>query len=336
MRTQRRTAMLWIVPLALVVTGTLGYRLIEAGRYDLFDSLYMTIVTLSTIGYGETHELSRAGRAFTILLILGGVTAFFYSVTEIARSVASGEIANMLGMRKMERTLASLKDHIIVCGYGRMGRLVCREFARSHRPFVVIDISEEDLRDFECENGIKLVGDATSDEVLKHAGIDRAHSLVTVMSSDADNLFTTLSARLLNPRLIIVSRVEEMQSEQKLIRAGANRVISPYEIGGRRVAQAVIKPTVVDFIELTSRTEHIALQMEERKIEPRSPLVGSTLMNSRLHADHHLMIVAIKKPSGQMVFNPPAETTFEAGDILIAIGHRDHLGVLDALAKPKA
>ncbi|MCX5661542.1 MAG: potassium channel protein [Planctomycetota bacterium] len=336
MRMPRRVLMLWLVPVALVVVGTIGYRVIEAGRYDLFDSLYMTIVTLSTIGYGETHELSRAGRVFTIFLILSGVSAFFYSVTEIARSVVGGEMANMLGKRKMERTLATLKDHIIVCGYGRMGRLVCREFARNHRPFVVIDINEADLRDFECENGIKLVGDATSDDVLRHAGIERAHSLVTVMSSDADNLFTTLSARLLNPKVVIVARVEEMQSGQKLIRAGANRVVSPYEIGGQRVAQAVIKPTVVDFIDLTSQSEHIALQMEERRVEANSALAGSTLDDSRLHAEHHLMIVAIKKPTGQMVFNPPVETVFEVGDILIAIGHRDHLGALDKLAKPKA
>ena len=328
---------LWCVPVALVVTGTIGYRVIEHGKYDLFDSLYMTIVTLSTIGYGETHELSRPGRVFTIFLILGGVFTFFYSATEIIRSVVSGEIADMLGKRKMERTLATLKDHIIVCGYGRMGRLVCREFARNHRPFVVIDINAVDLQDFEYENGIKLIGDATNDEVLKHAGIERAHSLVTVMANDSENLFTTLSARLLNAKLIIVARVEDMQqSEQKLLRAGANRVVSPYEIGGTRVAQAVIKPTVVDFIELTTRTEHIALQLEERKVEPNSTLAGRNLRDSRLHADHHLIIVAIKKHSGHMIFNPPADTVLEAGDILVAIGHRDHLGTLGDLAKTKA
>jgi voltage-gated potassium channel len=295
----------------------------------------MTIITLSTIGYGETHPLSDSGRVFTIFLILGGVFTFFYSATEIIRSVVSGELAGHLGKRKMERALAHVKNHIIVCGYGRMGRLVCREFARTGRPFVVVDVNEEDLRDFDYPNGIKLIGDATSDDVLKHAGIERAHSLVTVMASDADNLFTTLSARLLNAKLVIVARVEEMQSEQKLLRAGANRVISPYQIGGTRVALAVLKPTVVDFIELTTRTEHIELQLEESRIEANSPLAGTTLQTSRLGAEHHLIIVAIKKHTGHMLFNPPADAVLEVGDILVAIGHRDQLGTLSIMARTR-
>ena len=327
----RRLLILWLVPIALVAIGTVGYRTI-AEKYSWLDALYMTIITLSTIGYGETHPLEPPGRIFTICLILGGVFTFFYAGSEIIRTVVSGEIAEMLGKQKMERLLATLKDHIIVCGYGRMGRLVCREFDRCQRRFVVIDINEDDLKDFAFTTGIKLVGDATSDAVLKHAGIERAQSLVTVMSSDADNLFTTLSARLLNPKFIIVARVEDMLSEQKLLRAGANRVISPYEIGGTRVAQAVLKPTVADFIELTTRTEHIALQLEEVKVEPASVLVGRNLTDSRLHAEHQLIIVAIKKQSGHMVFNPHARTEIEAGDTLVAIGHRDHLEVLGSLA----
>jgi voltage-gated potassium channel len=158
---------------------------------------------------------------------------------------------------------------------------------------------------------------------------------VTVMMSDADNLFTTMSARLLNAKLVIVARVEDMITEDKLKRAGADRVVSPYQIGGTRVAQAVIKPTVVDFIELTTRTEHIELQMEETKIEPNSVLAGCNLRDSRLQAAHRIIIVAIKKKSGHMLFNPPAETVLEVGDILIAMGSRDHLGLLDQLAKAK-
>ena len=182
-------------------------------------------------------------------------------------------------------------------------------------------------------HGVVLVGDATSDDLLKQAGIERAHSLVTLMAFDAENLFTTMSARLLNAKLLIVARVEAAKSEEKLIRAGANRVISAYEIGGMRVAHAVLKPTVVDFIELTTRTEHIDLQLEESKIEPDSPLVGVNLKDSRLRAEHQVIIVAIKKKAGNMIFNPPADTMLESGDILVAIGSRDHLGNLDALAR---
>jgi len=331
----RRFWGLVLVPLALVVIGTLGYHLLE-DKYTLFDALYMTIITLSTIGYGETHELSQRGRVFTIFLILGGVFSIAYSASEIIRSVVSGEIAGFLGKQKMERALAQLHDHIIVCGYGRMGRLVCKEFSRLHKQFVVIDAAEGEFKDFQMPGGIALVGDATSDVVLKQAGIDRAHCLVTVMASDADNLFTTMSARLLNPKVLIVARVEEMHSEEKLIRAGANRVVSPYQIGGARMAHAVLKPTVVDFIELTTRTEHIELQLEEARIEPRSTLAKRTLRETRLMADHHVIIVAIKQKAGHMLFNPPPDTILEVGDILVALGSRSHLAAFGELANPQA
>jgi voltage-gated potassium channel len=331
----RRFWVLISVPIMLVGIGTLGYRFIET-EYDLLDALYMTVITLATIGYGETHPLSDAGRIFTIFLILGGLFGFGYCYTEIVRSIVSGEVAVILGKRHMERTLAQMFGHIIVCGYGRMGRLVCKEFSRLHRPFVVIDSSEAALKDFDLPFGIPLVGDATSDEILKRAGVDRAHSMVTVMMSDADNLFATMSARLLNSRLVIVARVEDMASEAKLKRAGANRVVSPYQIGGTRMAQAVIKPTVVEFIDLTTRTEHIELQLEESLIEMESSLAGCSILDSRMHAEHRIIVVAIKKKSGHMVFNPPAETVLDAGDILIAIGSRENLATLSQLSKPKA
>ncbi|MBI2804102.1 MAG: potassium channel protein [Planctomycetes bacterium] len=335
LRLPRRIWVLLSVPLFLVLGGTLGYHVIEED-FTLFDSLYMTVITLSTIGYGEVHPLSDRGRLFTIFLILGGVFGFAYCASEMIRSVVSGEIAGILGRQKMERALAHLHGHIIICGYGRMGRLVCKEFSRWHREFVVIDRNANDLSDFQLPFGIALVGDATSDEMLKQAGIDRAHSLVTVMASDADNLFTTMSARLLNAKLVIVARVEDSHSEQKLLRAGANRVISPYVIGGTRVAHAVLKPTVVDFIELTTRTEHIELQLEEARIEPLSSLIGFNLKDARLRAEHQVIIVAIKKKTGHMHFNPPSETVLEAGDILVAMGSRAHLAVLAQLAQTKA
>ncbi|MSQ93637.1 MAG: potassium channel protein [Gemmataceae bacterium] len=334
-RLPRRLWVLMFVPASLVGIGTLGYHLIEE-KYTLFDALYLTVITLSTIGYGEVpHELTTMGRVFTIFLILGGVFGFAYSASEIIRSIVSGEIAGILGKQKMERELAKLHDHIIVCGYGRIGRLVCQEFSRLNKPFVVIDMNAEDLQDFQLPGGIPLVGDATSDDMLKRAGIDRAHSLVTVMSSDAENLFTTMSARLLNSKLTIVARVEVAESEQKLIRAGANRVVSPYVIGGTRVAHAVVKPTVVDFIELTMGPENIALQMEEATIDQGSPLVGVNLKDSRLRAEHQVVIVAIKKKAGHMQFNPASETVLDAGDILVAMGSRDHLSALSKLAGPR-
>ncbi len=200
---------------------------------------------------------------------------------------------------------------------------------------MVIDSTPEVLVGFEVQYGIPLNGDATSDEVLRQAGVERARGLVTVMSSDADNLYTTMSARLLNKKLFIVARVEDPKAEQKLRRAGANRVVSPYAIGGVRLAQAVLRPTVVDFIELATKTEHLDLQIEESRVGPSSPLAGATLKDSRIRADLKVIVVAIKKGRGDMVFNPAPETVIDAGDIVVAIGDRQHLDELEKLASQR-
>jgi voltage-gated potassium channel len=320
-----------LVPGLLLLVGTVGYHFLEGLSY--FESLYLTVITLSTVGYGDFKPATDQGRFFTMVLILGGVFTFLYAVTEIIRSVVSGELRDVLGRQQMERNLAALRNHLIVCGFGRMGKLVCREFAKQRMPFVVIERRQELLDEFDVPHGIPLHGDATSDEVLKRAGIERARALVTVAASDADNLYITMSARLLNERLFIVARAEEGESDQKLRRAGANRVVSPYQIGGSRVAQAVLRPTVVDFLELATETEHVDLQIEETQLAAGSPLVSSTLKDSRLRQDLGVIIVAIKKRGGQMVFNPPRDALLEAGDILIGIGDREHLVRLEALAK---
>ncbi|HYT91422.1 MAG TPA: potassium channel protein [Gemmataceae bacterium] len=327
----RRLFFVGLVPLFLILAGTLGYYFIE-DKYDLFDALYMTVITLSTIGYQEVHPLSPTGRTFTMVLIVGGVFAFFWAGSEVIRAIVSGEVGELLGRQRMQRSLAQMADHLIVCGYGRMGRLVCQEFSQQDMPFVVVESQPEALIGFDIAHGIPLHGDATSDEVLKQAGVERARGLVTVMSSDADNLYTTMSARLLNKKLFIVARVEDPKAEQKLHRAGANRVVSPYQIGGIRLAQAVLRPTVVDFIELATRNEHLELQIEEARISGGSSLAGTTLKDSAVRANLKVIVVAIKKTTGNMIFNPAPETAIEAGDILVAIGDRQHLDALEKIA----
>jgi voltage-gated potassium channel len=333
-RLPRRLFLLVLVPLLLVVIGTVGYYVLEKD-YSLFDALYMTIITLTTVGYEEVHHLSTRGRAFTILLLLGGVFTFFYTATELLRVVVSGEVQQLLGRQRMERNLAALNNHLIVCGFGRMGRFVCREFSQRGLPFVVIDRRPEVLEDFAVTNGIPVVGDATSDEVLRRAGVERARALVTVAASDADNLYITMSARLLNEKLYIVARAEGDQAEQKLLRAGASRVVTPYAIGGSKMAHAVLRPAVVDFIELATATEHLELQIEEATIQPSSGLNGKTIRDSRLRDDLGLIVVAIKKPEGHMIYTPPGEHVIEAGDTLIALGRRPQLDKLEALAAPQ-
>lgn len=326
-----RTVVLILVPLMLLLVGTLGYWIIEP-EYSLFDALYMTVITITTVGYGETHPLSTAGRLFTIFLLLGGVFTLFYSATEIVRGVVSGEVQSHFGRRRMEQRLAKMKDHLIVVGYGRMGRFVCAEFARQKVSFVVIDRDEDLMADFAQSGGVAVVGDATSDETLKRAGVERARALVTVAAHDADNLYIVMSARLLNAKLYIVARAEGEGAEAKLARAGADRVVAPYSLGGSKIAQAVTRPSVLDFIELATKTEHLELQLEQVRVEEGSTLAGKSVADSRLRADLGLIVVAIKKADGRMMQTPTPETRLEAGDTLIALGGPDGMRKLERLA----
>jgi voltage-gated potassium channel len=324
----RRLLLPVAVLIALVVAGTAGYALVEG--WGFLDSLYMTVITITTVGFLEVHPLSTAGRFFTMGLALGGVFTAFYAAAEFIRSVVTGEIRTVLGRQRMESRLEKLKGHLVVCGYGRMGRLVAEEFSAGGLDFVVVDRDPRVLDDFSLPGGIPLVGEATADEVLRRAGVERARGLVTAAASDADNLFITLSARLLNERLFIVARAEGEGSEVKLRRAGASRVVSPYTIGGHRVAQAVLRPNAMDFIELATRTGHLELQIEEVEVRAGSSLVGSTLKASPVRRELGVIVVAIKATDGKMAYNPASDAVLEAGDLLIALGRR---GQLDRLAE---
>jgi voltage-gated potassium channel len=314
----------------LVVLGTVGYRIVEG--WGFLDALYMTVITITTVGFLEVHPLSTAGRFFTMGLSLGGVFTAFYAAAEFIRVVVTGEIRTVLGRQRMESRLEKLHDHLVVCGFGRMGRLVAEEFSAAGLDFVVIDRNEEVLEGFALRGGIPLVGEATADDVLRGAGVGRARALVTAAASDADNLFITLSARLLNEKLFIVARAESEGAEVKLRRAGASRVVSPYTIGGHRVAQAVLRPSATDFIELATRTGHLELQIEEMAVGRGSVLVGRTLKASPVRSELGVMVVAIKKPDGKMAFNPAPEAVLEDGDLLIALGRRRQLDRLAELA----
>lgn len=323
--------LMFLLPVLLIVVGTLGYVLIEG--WSFFDALYMTVITITTVGFLEVHDLSMGGRTFTMIMAVGGVVVFLYSATELLKVFFTGQLMEALGKQHMVRELAKLNQHLIVCGFGRMGRLVCEQFSAQGLPFVVIARDAKLLENFSLAHGIPINGDATSDEILKLAGIERARALITVVASDADNLYITMSGRLLNEKLFIVARAEDARSEPKLKRAGANRVVSPYLIGGQRVAQAVLKPAVVDFIELATKTEHLDLQLEESRILQGSSLISHSLQDSKIRQDLGVIVVAIKKPNGHMIFNPPPDTLLAAGDILIAMGDRQRLNSLEDLAR---
>ncbi|MFO0737465.1 MAG: potassium channel protein [Labilithrix sp.] len=327
-----RLFLLAALPPTLTAFGTVGYRLVEG--WSIFDSLYMTVITLTTIGFGEVHPLSPAGRVFTMFLSFGGIFTLFYAATELVRTWTTGELRKVLGRQRGEMAMNKLEDHVIVCGFGRMGRLVCQELSRVKLPYVVIDSEEARLADFSLQSGVALHGDATLDDTLKRAGIERARAVVVVLPSDADNLFITMSARLLDEKVTIVARAEEEASVAKLVRAGANRVISPFLVGGAQVAQAILQPSVLDFIDVVTRGEHIDLQLEEVLLEAKSALVGKTMKKSGLRSELNVIVVALKRMGTPMVFNPPEETILGAGDTLVVLGARPQLDKVGVMAAP--
>jgi voltage-gated potassium channel len=323
-----------LVVAALLLAGTTGYRYIEG--WGFLDALYMTVITITTVGFLEVHPLSTAGRLFTMGLALGGVFSAFYAAAEFIRAMVTGEIRTVLGRQRMESRLEKLRGHLVICGFGRVGRLVAEEFSAAGLDFVVIDRDARVFEGFALPCGIPLVGDATADDVLRRAGVERARALVSAAASDADNLFVTLSARLLSDKLFIVARADGEAADVKLRRAGASRVVSPYNIGGHRVAQAVLRPNAMDFIELATSSEHLELQIEEVEVRAGSSLLGRSLKASPIRSELGIIIVAIKKPGAKMVFNPAPEALLEAGDLLITLGHRQQLDRLEDMARGAA
>ncbi|NPA49329.1 MAG: potassium channel protein [Thermodesulfobacteria bacterium] len=319
---------LFLLILVLFV-GTMGYFLIEG--WSLFDALYMTIITLSTVGYGEVHPLSEAGRLFTIFLIFAGVGIAFYVFTMVTETIISGQLQDFLGKRRLEAKLETLHDHYIICGYGRIGRHICHIIAKEV-PFVVVEKNPQVVKEIEKEGFLYLEGDATHEEVLKKAGIDRAKGLVSVLRSDADNVYITLTARGLNEKLFIIARADEEHVETKLKRAGADKVVSPYLIGARRMALIILRPAVTDFLELVTPEQSVELQLEEVRISDRSDLVGKPLLESGIRQFSGAIILAIKKVTGEMIFNPPPDYIFEAGDVVVALGDRKGLARLEEVA----
>jgi len=301
--------------------------------WNLLDAIYMTVITLTTVGYREVHELSPKGTLFTIFLIVGGVGTVLYALGTGARVILEGELREILGRKRLEKKIKELIDHYIVCGYGRMGKIISGELQAEGVKFVVIEKAPGSLE--EREDLLVLLGDATRDNILKAAGVERAKGLISVLPTDAENLFVVLSARGLNPNLLIVARAVEEDAEQKLLRAGANKVISPYHIGGLRMAHTVLKPTVVDFIEFATQSGNIELQMQEINVEEGSSLVGLTLEECGMGRDLGVIIVAIKQSTGDTRFNPTFRSTVKAGDRLIALGEKSKLRAIEEMARGK-
>jgi voltage-gated potassium channel len=313
--------------LALTVLGTGGYMWI-VGMGPL-DALYMTVITLSTVGYREVRDLGPAGQIFTIALILSGLGIVFYSLTVIARDILEGELQRTYGRRKVERQIEHLSDHYLVCGFGRMGFVVCKELATKPVPFVVIERDPEMIARAEQEQYLCIQGDATEDQFLLRAGIKRARGLVAALSSDSDNVYVVLTARELNQNIAIVARAEDERSEGRLMHAGATRVVMPYVIGGHRMANALLRPGVLDVFDLATHSRSVELRIEEVLVPPTTLGGGVPLKDSGLREKFGVIVIAIKKPSGDMVFEPTSTERIEPGDRLIVMGESSQLRELE-------
>ena len=319
--------LLWGVTALFVITaaGTIGYMLIEG--WSFMDAIYMTIITITTVGYDEVYPLSDGGRIFGIFLMVGGVGGALYTLTAMVAYVVEGELGTTLGRRQMKNRIAKLKDHFILCGYGKVGQEIARVFAEEQVSFVAIDNDPESTARAEEDDIPYLLADATSDDVLKEAGLERARGLVIALASDADTTYIALSARQLRSDLFIEARASGSEAEAKLKKAGANRIISPDSIGARRMAMLALRPAVVDFFDTVTHRRGRELQMENIAVRGKSCLVGQPVDEVRQRT--RAAILAISKKSGKLLANPAASEVLEGGDIMIAMGTSDQLASLE-------
>jgi voltage-gated potassium channel len=319
----------FFVLLMLISGGTIGFMTIEGWR--MLDAIYMTVITLGTVGFKEVHDLSDGGKMFTMGLIVVGVSVIGYIVGSLAQIMFEGQIQRIVGRKKVEKKIDALKEHYIICGFGRIGSLICKEFKANGLAFVIVEKSVEGAEKLNEDGYLYMKGDATVDETLLKAGIKRAKGLISVVTSDSENVYITLTARGLNPDLYIMARSGEEGSDIKLMRAGANKVVSPYTIGGNRMAQSILRPNVVDFIEIATGREHLELQMEEISIPVHSAFVGETLVSSGFRKEIGVIIFGIKNSHGKMVFNPHSQTKIDGNDTLIVLGDPDAIHKLEDL-----
>jgi voltage-gated potassium channel len=303
---------------AVVVGGTLGYTLIEG--WSVWDAFFMTVTTVTTVGYQEIHPLTHKGEVFTVFLIAGGVGTAFYTATLLATAVVEGGLHRRFEQRRFERKMEHLKNHFILAGYGRIGGIIADELERQGIPFVVIERDDERMHSVMERGWLALGADASQEVVLKTAGIHRARGLIAAVGTDAENVFTVLTARVMRPDLFIVARIESDDAEHKLRRAGADRVISPYQIGAAHMVQTALRPAVVDFVHFATSSEHLDLSMEQVRVRPGSLLDGRSLIEAGIRQKFGVIIVGIKRNSGAMEFNPAGEAVMEVGDELVVLG----------------
>jgi voltage-gated potassium channel len=332
-RLQQRFLRILLAIVAILLFGTLGYMVTE--HWSLLDALYMTVITLAGVGYGEVHPLDTPGRIFTIGLILLGVVALATLLNQVIQDVAGGYFREGLEFSRQQRMINKMSGHFIVCGYGRMGRRVCEEFASDNAPFVVIEASLESCNRAKERGFSVLNGDASTDALLAEAGIERAKCIVCALPSDADNLFIILSARNLNPNIRTITRSSSDEAAVKLKLGGADEVVSPYDSGARRMASIALRPNVVDFMETTVISGDSSLYIEEVQLSPQNcPFLGQTLQQTDLRAKTGTLVLAIRREDGTLIGNPTGSITLAQGDRLFCMGTNTQLRAFTDLVVP--
>lgn len=301
----------------VLASGTFGYYWIEG--WSLVECLYMTVITVSTVGYGEVHSLSHEGYIFTVFLIFFGVTSVALSLSVLFEYFIQRGLTNLFGRNKMDKQIAKLSGHIIICGYGRTGFYIARDLQKSKKRFLVIENDPERINILEQEGFLYLQADASDEDILETAGIDRAEALVASLAKDADNLYLTLSARSLSSTLRIIARAVDPDSGHKFIRAGASQVVSPFSAGANRIVQLLTRPAAVDLIELVGGGENISLEVREIAVAEDSQMAHKTLAEAHVRQVLGGMVFAIKRPNGKTLFDPVSETRLEPGDVLVVL-----------------
>ena len=317
---------------SILLLGTLGYMMLEGWRP--LDAIYMTIITLTTVGYTEINPLSEAGRVFTVMLIMIGVGLFIYVAGAVVQFMVEGQIRILFGRRRLDKQIEQLKNHFIICGYGRIGRVLARKLDQKPVDLVVIEKNRDLVPVMEADRVLFISGSATEEINLVKAGIHNAKGLVAVLATDTDNVFLVLTARQLNPDLFIMARATQKESKITLKAAGASKVESPYDIGAANMAQRIIRPTVTSFLDLAFAYRRTDIQMEEIPVHQDSDLVGVMLKDSGIRQKYKLILIAIKQADGEMIFNPSFETVLRGGDMVIAVGKRDSLIELEERLNP--
>ncbi|MBF0202718.1 MAG: potassium channel protein [Desulfamplus sp.] len=317
----------------ILFAGTLGYMFIE--KWNFLDSIYMTVLTLGSVGYSEVHPLSSNGRVFTILLIISGMSLIMYLAGVMVQFVVEGEMRYLLGRRKLNKSISKLQNHYIVCGYGRIGRTLCNQIKEQNSEVVVVEKNEELIPLLEKDQTLYIHGDASNESTLLKAGIQNAKSLIAVLATDIDNVFLVLTARQLNPNIYIMARTGSDNVRNKLLAAGANRVESPYEVGAVSMALKLLSPSVSNFLDIALSRKQKAIQIEEVPVSPKSKILNVMLKDSGIRKNYNIILIAIKKKDGEMIFNPSFETFLEEGDTIIAMGGADNLKRFNEELNPK-